>query len=53
MAGAICFVHLAGGFFAPKGYEYALTLLVANVGVAIAGAGVCAIDNLFSKPKAA
>jgi putative oxidoreductase len=51
MAGAICFVHLAGGFFAPKGYEYALTLLVANVGIAIAGAGVCAIDNLISKPN--
>ena len=53
MAGAIYFVHLSAGFFAPKGYEYPLTLLVANVAIALAGAGVCAFDNLLGKSKAA
>ena len=53
MLGAIVFVHGKNGFFLPTGFEYALTLLVANLALVIAGAGRCALDNLLSKPKAA
>ena len=51
MAVAVLAVHLKGGFFLPAGFEYALTLLVANVALALAGPGVCAVDNLICKKK--
>lgn len=44
MLGAIAFVHLKGGFFMPTGYEFALTLFVASLGLAIAGAGTLSVD---------
>jgi putative oxidoreductase len=46
MAVAVFVVHLKGGFFLPAGFEYALTLLVANVALALTGAGAFALDNV-------
>lgn len=43
---AILQVHLKGGFFLPAGMEYALTLLVANITLMIAGGGAFALDNV-------
>ena len=49
MTVAVLTVHLKGGFFAPAGFEYPLTLLVANVAFVLGGPGVCALDNLIGK----
>ncbi len=50
MAVAVFTVHLPGGFFAPKGVEYPLTLLVASLGLALTGGGALALDNLLARP---
>jgi putative oxidoreductase len=49
MLGAIAFVHFKGGFFLPAGYEFALTLLVANLALVITGAGEYSVDALFNR----
>ena len=49
---AILQVHLQGGFYAPKGVEYPLTLLVANIALVIAGGGAFALDNVLFKTGA-
>ncbi len=49
---AILQVHLKNGFFNPTGYEYPLTLLVASVGLAVAGGGAFALDNVVFKSVA-
>lgn len=51
MLGAIAFVHLANGFFAPTGFEYPLALLGANVAVALAGAGRFSLDALIARRR--
>jgi putative oxidoreductase len=48
---AIATVHGKNGFFLPNGYEYALTLLVANIALTIAGGGAFALDNLVRAPR--
>ena len=45
MLGAILIVHLAGGFFLPAGYEFALLLMAASLTVAIAGPGAFSVDG--------
>jgi putative oxidoreductase len=51
---AILQVHLHAGFFAQSGgFEYPLTLLVANLGFVLAGGGAFALDNLRGNPKPA
>jgi putative oxidoreductase len=44
---AVTMVHLSGGFFAPAGFEYPLTLLVASIGLGFTGSGAFAIDSLL------
>jgi putative oxidoreductase len=52
MTVAVLAVHAKHGFFASAGgYEYALTLLVASISLALAGPGVCAVDNLLAKSR--
>ncbi len=51
MTVAIATVHIANGFFLPNGYEFALTLLLVNVGLVLTGAGAYAVDaKLFAEP---
>ncbi len=49
MAVAILTVHLRAGFFLPNGYEFALTLLAANVGLILLGSGEASLDSLLGK----
>ncbi len=44
MAVAIVDVHLANGFFLPRGFEYALTLLAANACLVLAGPETFSLD---------
>ena len=47
---AIVQVHLHAGFFAQNGgFEYPLTLLVANIALLIGGGGAFALDNLRTR----
>ena len=46
---AILTVHLWGGFFLPNGYEFALTLLAANVALALLGSGEASVDKLLDR----
>lgn len=43
MSVAILKVHVPNGFFLPGGFEYALTLLAANVALALTGPGAAAL----------
>ena len=52
MLGAILFVHIKGGFFMPTGYEFALTLLGANIALALTGAGYYSVDRLIAERRA-
>ncbi len=49
MAVAILAVHFKNGFFMPTGYEYAFTLLGANICLILTGAGSFSVDGLFGK----
>jgi putative oxidoreductase len=48
MLAAIALVHLPNGFFLPNGYEYALMLAGASIGLVFAGAGAYSVDGAFS-----
>lgn len=48
MVGAYLTVHMRGGFFLPRGYEYVLTLFGATVALALAGPGALSLDGLRS-----
>ena len=44
MLGAIVLVHLAGGFFLPGGYEYALLLFASSLALVLGGPGSLSVD---------
>jgi putative oxidoreductase len=48
MLTAIVGVHLKGGFFAPGGYEYPMTLLAVSLALLISGGGAASIDLAIS-----
>ena len=51
MLGAMLTIHLKAGFFLPDGYEFVLTLLAANVALALLGSGEASLDRLLGKGK--
>jgi putative oxidoreductase len=53
MAVAIATVHWPHGFFAPQGYEFPLTLLVANLALILTGAGRYSVDALATNRRRA
>ena len=53
MFGAIAFVHLKAGFFAPNGFEFPLTLLAANAALALTGAGRFSLDHAIASRRTA
>lgn len=46
---AVLAVKLKGGFFAPQGFEYELTLLVASVSLALMGGGAASLDAMVRR----
>lgn len=52
MVVAILQVHLAAGFFNPDGVEFPLTLLAGLAGLALAGGGAFAVDNVLAARRA-
>jgi putative oxidoreductase len=49
MLGAIFLVHLAGGFFAPEGVEFVLTLLAVSVALVLMGPGRFSLDGVLAR----
>ena len=52
MVVAIVTVHGSHGFFLPRGYEFVMTLLAANVALTLFGSGAAALDGLFASRRA-
>jgi putative oxidoreductase len=52
MLGAVLFVHFRNGFFLPSGFEFAFTLLGANIALLLAGAGRFSLDHLVASRRA-
>jgi putative oxidoreductase len=50
--GAVLFVHVRNGFFLPSAFEFAFTLLGANIALLLAGAGRFSLDHLVASRRA-
>ncbi len=48
---AIVTVHLPHGFFMPRGFEYPLTLLAANLALVFLGSGEASVDGLLQRRR--
>lgn len=53
MSVAIVTVHLPNGFFAPRGVEYPLTLLLVSLTLVMTGAGAYSLDALLTRGRSA
>jgi putative oxidoreductase len=53
MLGAILLVHIHGGFFAPKGVEFALGNFGTLVTLALLGAGAYSVDAMLARRRSA
>jgi putative oxidoreductase len=51
MLTAVIGVHLHAGFFAPRGYEYPMTLFAMALALLIAGGGQASFDLKMSKGR--
>ena len=49
MLGAVLLVHLANGFFMPKGYEFVLMLFAASLALVFGGPGSLSIDSVITR----
>jgi putative oxidoreductase len=49
MAVAVLKVHLPGGFFLPRGYEFALMMCAASCAIAMEGPGAAALGRTLRK----
>ncbi len=52
MLGALFTVHLAAGFFLPKGYEFVFTLFAVSAGLMLTGAGALSVDGVIARRQA-
>jgi putative oxidoreductase len=51
MLGAVCMVHLPGGFFLPDGIEFALLLFGISVALVVAGPGGFSMDAVLVRRR--
>jgi len=51
MAVALFTVHLRGGFYVPKGFEFVLTLLAACLALACLGSGAPSLDAALARGR--
>jgi len=51
MLGALVMVHLPGGFFAPDGIEFVLTLMAGAAALALTGPGAYSLDAILARRR--